>query len=126
MKAFLQSHEDRDKYIEQAASIQSLFSQNENPQNNFRLLSENKTIPCISRSQWGKEIQTTFFHSTKKVAILSPNSDCFGLIGFSERAYAIRLNPNEIFRLSNQKKRIPSFEELINCDLSNASVFILS
>ena len=114
-KAFLQSHEDRDKYIEQADSIQKLVSPNENPQNNFRLLSENKTIPCISRSQWNKDIQITFFHSTKKIAILSPDSDCFGLIGFSERSYAVRLNPEEIFRLSSQKKRIPSFEDLLSC-----------
>ena len=100
-----------------SVSIQTLVSPNENPQNNFQLLSENKTIPCILRSQWGKDVQITFFHSTKKVVILSLNSDCFGLIGFIERAYAVRLNPKELFRLSSQKKPIPSFEELLTCRL---------
>jgi len=70
-KEFLSLHQDRDSYDEQAESIQSLVDPSENSANNFRLLSENKTLVCITKSLLGNHVQLTFFHSICKMAILS-------------------------------------------------------
>ena len=98
-KNFLSAHPDKDAYDEKAESIQQLIQNGEPPVNNFRLLSENKTLLCMTKSLFDKQIQLTFFHSIRKTAILSSNCDHFGLMGFGTRASAVRLDPNVMFEI---------------------------
>jgi len=115
-KEYLLLHPDRHSYDTQASDIQSLINPNETPQNNFRLLSENKTLVCISKASMGNNIQLTFFNSIKKTAILCSESEFFALTGFTERASAVRLDPNDLFKMTTRKIHFPSFEEIIKCN----------
>jgi len=83
--------------------------------NNFRLLSENKTLVCISKPIMGKNLKLTFFHSIKKTAILSTDSEFFALTGFSNRASAVRLDPKDLFKLSSKSLHFSSFEQIMGC-----------
>jgi len=112
---YLLCHPDRDAYDSQASGIQSLIDPNETPQNNFRLLSENKTLVCLTKALMGNNIQLTFFNSIKKTAILNSKSEYFALTGFTERASAIRMDPIDIFRMTTRKIQFPSFEEIMRC-----------
>ena len=112
-KDFLLRNPDRLAYDEKADCIQNLIDIEESAVNNFRLLSENKALVCISKSQMGKNLQLTFYHSIKKPAILSTESEYFALTGFSSRASAVRLDPKDLFKLSTKKFNFPSFEQLM-------------
>ena len=113
---YLSSHEDRDTYVKQADSIQALIDSRESPKNNFRLLSENKILNCLSRSCSSSILQLTFFHSTRRKTIMSSEMECYALMGYGDRAYAVKIEPDELFKQSTQKKRIPSFLEILACD----------
>ena len=112
---FLQSHPDRTAYDEQAESIQLLVDPAETPSDNYRLLSENKPLVCVTKGAFRKNIQTTFFHTMKKSSILRADNEYFALNGFGERSYAVRVDPKEIFKISKKKGKVPSFQELIQC-----------
>jgi len=114
-REYLLYHPDRDVYDSQASGIQSLIDPNETPQNNFRLLSENKILVCLTKALMGNNIQLMFFNSIKKTAILNSKSEYFALSGFTERASAIRMDPNDIFKMTSRKLQFPSFEEIMRC-----------
>jgi len=61
----------------------------------------------------GRNLQLTFFHSIKKPAILSTDSEYFALTGFSCRASAVRIDPKDLFKLTSKKHYFPPFEQLI-------------
>jgi len=115
-KDYLLDHPSRQDYDDQAPSIQQLITPTETHINNFRCLSENKPIVCMSKSVLGDVIQLSFFHSMKKKAILSNDSTYFCLNGFGPRAYAVRLDPTELFKTSGRQHKVPSFDEIIACN----------
>ena len=112
---FLETHPDKEAYDEQADTIQTLIDPDESPTNNYRLLSENKPLVCISKGAFNKSIQSTFFHSLKKSSILKAENEFFALNGFGVRSYAVRIEPKELFKISKKKGRVPSFQEIIQC-----------
>ena len=114
-KSYLMNNPDRTIYDLEAGSLQILINPGESAINNFRLLSENKPIVCISRSSYQKTINTTFFHTLKKVSILSSDTECFALNGFGERSYAVKIVPKELFKSGKKEGKLPSFEEIMNC-----------
>jgi len=112
-KEFLSGHPDKNAYDQQAESIQSLVNPEEKSVNNFRLLSENKTLVCMTKSLLKNHVQLTFFHSIRKLAILSSEAEFFGLMGFNNRASAARLDPDIMIRQSRKEQKVPSFEEIM-------------
>ena len=113
---FLSNNPERENYDDKADSIQQLINPGEPSVNNCRLLSENKTLVCMSKSLLDNQIQLTFFHSIRKIAILITECEFFGIVSFRKRASAVRLDPNVIFKQS-KKQRVPSFEEIM--EISN-------
>jgi len=90
---------DRRIYDEEAMALQVLIDPGETAISNFRLLSENKPIVCISKSPYQESINTTFFHTMKKTSIvLSSDIECFALNGFGDRSYAVKIIAKELFK----------------------------
>lgn len=67
----------------------------------------------MSRSMINTKVQLTFIRTLKKTAILSSASLAFGINGFGNRAYDVRLDPAEMFKISTRNYHVPSFEEFI-------------
>jgi len=109
----LLDHPSRKDYDDQAPFIHKLINSTETHINNFRCLSENKPVVCMSKSMLGDVIQLSFFHTMKKKAIMSNYLTFFCLNGFGSRAYAVRLDPAELFKTSSKKQKAPSLEEII-------------
>jgi len=114
-KDYLKNNLDRRIYDEEAGALQILINPSESATNNFRLLSENKSIVCISKSPYQNSINTTFFHTMKKTSILSSKSECFALNGFGERSYAVKIVAEELFKSTKKEGRLPSFKEIMKC-----------
>ena len=76
----------------------------------------NKFIVCITKGPGpDTELQATFNHTMLRKSFTDTEPTCVALIGFGNRASAVKVTPKEVFRQS-PKIKIPKFSNLIKSD----------
>jgi len=106
---------DRLEYDDQADRIQLIINSKDSLWKCVSHITDHPTLVCLSKSLVGKELQATFYHTLRKLSLLDGSNECYALVGFGQRACAIRIEAKELFKFSKDSK-IPSFEELMVCD----------
>ena len=114
-REFIQAHKDQEEYERNAESIQKIIDPKDQPTTSFAHLMGHPTIVTLTKSSIEDEVQATFFHSKVKLSLLSSEHNHLALSGFGKRVCAMRVDTKEIFKTSSAKKKIPSFEALMNC-----------
>ena len=114
-KNYILSHKDRKAYDEGADKLQTIIDPKDSAEICFSYLTEHPTIVILTKSLATKEVQMTFFHTSKKSLLLEKDYGHLALIGVGHQACAMKIDPSDIFHLSSTKKKIPSFEALIKC-----------
>ena len=115
-KNFIESHPANADYNKNLAALQSLIPESENDMNSYRRLADNKFIVCITKGQGpDAELQATFNHTMLRKSFTDTEPTCVALIGFGNRASAVKVTPKEVFRQS-PKIKIPKFSNLIKSD----------
>lgn len=112
---YLKVHPSNKEYDTNASYLQQLIPIKETEANSFRLLSDNKTIVCITKDAFNGELQATFNHTIKKTSFIQENPDCLALTGFGARATTVRLDPKEIFKKIKSKVAVPTFVDMLQC-----------
>ena len=101
----------RDELNGNVLAIQHIIQHGETATNNFRQLHDNKSLGLLTRSTWTDDTQVT--HSnTIRGSTLTKNIGYFGLMGGGLRAQAVQVGPNNLFKRSSTKKKLPSIGEL--------------
>ena len=95
-------------------ALQSLFD-DPDPSSCFRALTENRILSCLTRSPMSSEVQASFLHASEKESFQQEKPFSLALVGFGNRARAVRLNPELIFVRSTQKQKIPTFDSFMMC-----------
>ena len=98
-----------------AECIQKIIDPKDQPTTSFAHLMDHPTLVTLTKSSIEDEVKATFFHSKVKFSLLSSEHNHLALSGFGKRACAMRVGTKEIFKTSSAKKKIPSFEALMNC-----------
>jgi len=114
-REFIQLHKDRAEYDANAEQIQTIINPKDNAVCSYGHLVDHPSLVVLTRSLSGKEVQPTFHHSNLKPSLLSNEHEHIALSGFGKRACAMKIEAKEMFRLSTQKKKVPSFEQIISC-----------
>ena len=114
-REFIQAHKDQEEYERNVESNQKIIDPKDQPTTSFAYLMDHPTLVTLTKSSIEDEVQATFFHSKVKFSLLSSEHDHLALSGFGKRACAIKVDAKEIFKTSSAKKKIPSFEALMNC-----------
>ena len=81
---------------------------------NFRQLNDNKTVGLITRSELGDEVQVTHHHSIRG-SVFKKNLDYYSLMGGGLRVYAVKLDPNLLFKQRSTKKKTPIMKFFLEC-----------
>jgi len=115
-REFFQFHKDRAEYNANAEQIQKIIDPKDNAVTSFSHLVDHPSLVVLSKSLSAKEIQATFYHSNLKPSLLSNNHEHTALSGFGKRACAMKIDAKELFRLTSQKKKVPTFEQIMKCN----------
>lgn len=113
---YLQLHPANQDYNQNLDAIQNLIKNEESDETNFRNLTDNKSLLCLTKSNLDNELQATFYHTLLRLSIADQNPKQFALTGFGSRASTVQLNPEEYLRQTSQNKKLPKIEHLIRCN----------
>ena len=112
---YLSTHKDKEEYERNADQIQSIVDGKAQASANFLDLCDHPTLVVLTRSPTDKDVQISFYHSTRKSELLTKTQERFALVGFGRRACAMRVDPKEMFRQPTKKQKVPSFNTIMNC-----------
>ena len=91
-----------------------MIKHGESPGQNFRTLSDTKTVELMTRSTTDNEIQVTFHH-TIRGSQLTKNVEYCCLMGGGLRAHAVKVDPANLFCRSSTKKKLPNIQQFLAC-----------
>lgn len=111
---YLKVHPLSKDYDTNAGPLQKLIMVTETAENSFRHLSDNTPIVCITKNAFDGHLQATFNHTINKASFVQTNPDYNAPTGFGERATAVKLDPNQIFKKKN-KVAVPAFADMLKC-----------
>ena len=122
---YLRHHPLNDDFNTNLEPLNDLFNPSQEPINIFRNLMDNKILICLTRSPNDRDIQATFFHRQVRDSINQEKPYFYALQGFGSRATAVQFDPDQAFGKSNNNKPIPTLDELLSCDTSQALLDLL-
>lgn len=113
-KHYLRSHPSVGEFNTNSEALQAIFDTSD-PAQCFRSLTENRILTCLTRSPMSTEVQASFLHASEKESFQQQKPYSLALMGFGQRAQAVRINPDLVFKTSAQNQKVPDYESFLDC-----------